>query len=486
MDNFQKKSAMIAIPAGIDTQRILGVFEKQKQKSLLLRSESIADREKRLRSFEAFLLENKGRVREAVYKDFKKPQTESDISELYPVLTEIRHTLAHLSDWAKPQKIDAPLTYLGTRSEVRYEPKGVCLIIAPWNFPFNLCLGPLISCLAAGNTAVIKPSEITPHTSKLIAELISEFFDEDLVAVIEGPQEISSQLLRLPFDHIFFTGSPGVGKIVMKAAAEHLASVTLELGGKSPAIIDESADLKDAAKRIAFGKFLNNGQTCIAPDYVLVHDTIKSKFIQELKSITNKMFGDGGTITESSPNYARVVNRKHFDRLNKALQDAIDQGAKIEMSGTVNKDTHFIHPVILTNVGLNMLVMQEEIFGPILPVLPFKTIDQVISMVNEQPKPLALYVFTNQKSFREKILTQTSAGSVGVNDCVLQFSHPNLPFGGVNNSGIGKSHGHYGFLAFSNEKPVLMQKRGFSVAYLMHPPYTNLRKKLVSLMLRWF
>ena len=470
----------------LESQQMLAIFEKQKKRSLLLRSEKISDRKRRLVELESFLLKNKHRVGEAVFNDFKKPQTESNISEVYPVLTEIRHALAHLDDWAKPQRIDAPLTYLGTRSEVRYEPKGVCLIIAPWNFPFNLCFGPLISCLAAGNTAIIKPSELTPHPSKLIAEFVREFFDEDLVTVFQGNQEVSSQLLALPFDHIFFTGSPGVGKIVMKAAAENLSSVTLELGGKSPAIIDESANLKDAAKRIAFGKFLNNGQTCIAPDYVLVHEQVKEKFIEELKLVVKGMFGENGAIDESSSNYARVVNRKHFDRLNKILQDAVDKGAKIEMSGPVNKDTNFIHPVILTDVGLDTLVMQEEIFGPILPVVPFKTAEQVTYIVNGKPKPLALYVFTNRKSFREKILSETSAGSVGVNDCVLQFTHPNLPFGGVNNSGIGKSHGRYGFLTFSNEKPILKQKRGFSMAYLMHPPYSNFRKKLVDIMLKWF
>ncbi len=272
----------------------------------------------------------------------------------------------------------------------------------------------------------------------------------------------------------------------MKAAAENLASVTLELGGKSPAIIDGSANLKDVAKRIAFGKFLNNGQTCIAPDYVLVHEDVKTKFIEELKEITIRMFGEKEVINESSPNYARVVSRKHFDRLNKILQDAVNKGAKVEMSGPINKETNFIHPVILSNVGFDSIVMQEEIFGPILPIVPFKTIDQVVYTVNEKPKPLALYIFTNRKSFRESILTQTSAGSVGINDCVLQFSHPNLPFGGVNNSGIGKSHGRYGFLSFSNDKPVLKQRSGFSMAYLMHPPYTDFRKKLVAQMLRWF
>ncbi len=360
------------------------------------------------------------------------------------------------------------------------------MIIAPWNFPFNLCFGPLVSCLAAGNTAMIKPSELTPHTSRLIAGLVSEFFDEDLVTVIEGAQETSTQLLNLPFDHIFFTGSPSVGKIVMKAAAENLASVTLELGGKSPAIIDSSANLNDAAKRIAFGKFLNNGQTCIAPDYILVEDKVQVKFIEALKGEIQKMFGQDGTVSEASPNYARIVNRKHFDRLSRILQDAVEKGAKVERSGTANKESNFLHPVILSNVAPNSLAMQDEIFGPILPVVPFHEVDQITYMINGKPKPLALYIFSNRKSFREKILTETSAGSVGINDCVLQFSHPNLPFGGVNNSGLGKSHGRYGFLAFSNEKPILKQKSGFSMSYLLHPPYTNFRKRLVRLMLRWF
>jgi aldehyde dehydrogenase (NAD+) len=470
----------------IDFQRLTDAFEKQKKRSLLLRSESIVDRKKRIKDFENFLMKNRDRIAEAVSNDFKKPKTESDVSELYPVLTEIRHTLEHLDEWARPQKIDAPLTYLGTRSEVRYEPKGVCLIIAPWNFPVNLCFGPLVSCLAAGNTAIIKPSELTPFTSRLISELVKEFFDDGLVTVIEGGQHVSEQLLELPFDHIFFTGSPGVGKLVMKAAAENLTSVTLELGGKSPAIIDASANINDTAKRIAFGKFLNNGQTCIAPDYILIEESIQQKFIEALKEQIQKMFGQDGSLTESSTNYARIVNRRHFDRLNKVIRDAIDKGAKIELSGPVNADTNFIHPVILTNVAPNSSVMQDEIFGPVLPIVPFKSVEQVTYLVNGKTKPLALYIFSTRKSFQEKILSETSAGSVGINECVLQFSHPNLPFGGVNTSGIGKSHGHYGFLAFSNEKPVLRQKSGFAMSYLLHPPYTNLRKKLVGLMLKWF
>ncbi|GHM99947.1 aldehyde dehydrogenase [Cytophagales bacterium WSM2-2] len=474
------------IAEATDIQRLTKTFGQQKSRSLLLRKEKLSDRKKRLRDFEKFLINNRDRIVEAVGKDFKKPPTEVDISELYPVLTEIRHALSHLDEWASPQKIDAPLTYLGTRSEVCYEPKGVCLIIAPWNFPVNLCLGPLASCLAAGNTAIIKPSELTPNTSRLIADLVKEFFEEDLVTVFEGDQIVSEQLLALPFDHIFFTGSPAVGKVVMKAAAEHLSSVTLELGGKSPAVIDATADIKDVSRRIAFGKFLNNGQTCIAPDYVLVEESTQDKFIVALKSEVERMFGHEGNLNESSPSYARIVNQRHFDRINKIINDAIDKGAKVEMSGQANPATNFIHPVILTNVAPDSLAMQNEIFGPVLPVIPFKTIDQVINLINEKPKPLALYVFSNNKSFIEKILSETSAGSVGVNECVLQFTHPNLPFGGVNNSGLGKSHGRYGFIAFSNEKPVLKQKSGFAMSYFLQPPYTSFRKKMVSLLLRWF
>lgn len=470
----------------IDFQRLTDLFERQKKRSLALRNEPISERKKRLKSFERFLLQHRGRIAEAVGNDFKKPTTESDVSELYPVLTEIRHAVAHLDEWSAPQKIDAPLTYLGTRSEVRFEPKGVCLIIAPWNFPVNLCFGPLVSCLAAGNTAIIKPSELTPHTSRVIAEMVKEFFDEDLVAVVEGSVNTSEQLLELPFDHIFFTGSPSVGKVVMRAAAENLSSVTLELGGKSPAIIDATASISDAAKRIAFGKLLNNGQTCIAPDYVLIEEGIQGKFIESLKKEIQKMFGQDGQLNESSSNYGRIVNRKHFDRLNRIIRDAIDRGAKVELSGPVNSETNFIHPVILSNVAPNTLAMTDEIFGPILPIIPFKTAEQVTYIVNGKPKPLALYVFSGSKLFRDKIISETSAGTVCINECVLQFTHPNLPFGGVNNSGIGKSHGKYGFLAFSNEKPVLKQKEGFAMSYLLHPPYTSLRRKIVDLMLKWF
>lgn len=473
-------------PQKTESKTSAGAFARQQKKSLELRLQPVNERKKLIRKFSEFLLANRGRIGQAVHKDFKKPLMEIDLSELYPVLSEIRHTLANLNEWAKPRKVDAPLAYFGTRSEVRFEPKGVCLIIAPWNYPFSLCFGPLISCLAAGNTAIIKPSEMTPNTATLIRELTAEFFDEDVVTVFEGGQEISSELLSLPFDHIFFTGSPGVGKVIMKAAAEHLTSVTLELGGKSPALIDSTASIRDAAKRIAFGKFLNNGQTCIAPDYILVHEKVCDSFIEALKREVVELFGDDGKIDENCSSYARIVNQKHYQRLSKLLEDAVALGAKVELGGVVNSATNFIHPMILSNVPLNARMMEEEIFGPLLPIITYQRDEEAISLINSKPKPLALYIFSNNKSFRKKVLAATSAGSVCINECVIQFTHPNLPFGGVNNSGMGKSHGQSGFLEFSNQKPVLRQMNRFSSISLVYPPFKPKLKAMVNLMLRYF
>jgi len=476
---------METIDVDLQIPRIARVLAAQKIKSIVLRSESIKSRKEQLKKLRDWILANHEKIKQAIHADFKKPLPEVDTSEIYPVVTELRLAISNLETWSKPKKIDAPLTYIGTRSEVRVEPKGVCLIVAPWNFPFNLCIGPLVSCLAAGNTAIIKPSELTPHTSELIQAMVAEIFEEDRVAVIQGGAKISSYLLNLPFDHIFFTGSSAIGKIVMKAAAQNLASVTLELGGKSPTIIDSTANLVDAAKRIAFGKFLNNGQTCIAPDYILVEEKIKDRFIDLLRTSVLKLFGEQYIISESSPNYARIVNDRHFSRINQLIQEAIQKGAKLEMSGVSNEQTRFIHPIILSDVARDSKIMEEEIFGPVLPILTFKEPQEVVQIINTKPKPLALYIFTGNNNFKENILSQTSAGSVVINDCVLQFTHPNLPFGGVNNSGLGKSHGQFGFMSFSNEKPVLSQKKGFSSPYLLYPPYTNSMKKLVNILLRW-
>ncbi|MFZ5972976.1 MAG: aldehyde dehydrogenase family protein [Bacteroidota bacterium] len=470
----------------IANQTLKNLFEGQQRYSRELRHAPLRERKGHLRKLRAWLLAHRTELALAVKKDLGKSETDAEIAELFPVLVEIGHVLEHLDSWARPKKVDAPLTYLGTRSEIRYEPKGVCLIIGPWNFPFMLCISPLVSCLAAGNTAVLKPSEITPHTSHFIRQMVGELFEPNLVAVVEGGPEVSTELLKLPFDHIFFTGSPAVGKIVMRAAADNLSSVTLELGGKSPAIIDATARLADAAKRIAFGKFLNNGQTCIAPDYILIDEKVKEPFTTLLQKEIAALFGKGGQVTENASDYSRIVSKRHFQRLHQLVDDAIQRGARPLLSGQANAETLFFPPMLLDQVPLDAALMEEEIFGPVLPIIGLTDIGQAIQLVNQKPKPLSLYIFSNSNAFRERVLQQTSAGTVAINDCVLQFTHPNIPFGGVNNSGIGKAHGHYGFLAFSNEKPVVKQKGGVTNAYFFYPPYTRTSKRLLNFLFRWF
>jgi aldehyde dehydrogenase (NAD+) len=468
------------------THTLPELFQHQKQHSLSLRSQKPIHRKRTLMKLRAWLLKHQAELEEAIHADFQKPKVEILTTELFPVLGELNFAIRNLLEWAKPTKVDAPLTYLGTRSEIRYEPKGVCLIIAPWNYPFNLCVGPLVSCLAAGNTAFIKPSELTPQTASFVSRMCREIFDPKEVIVVEGGPEISTALLKLPFDHIFFTGSPAVGKIVMRAASEHLSSVTLELGGKSPVIVDATANPIDAAKRIAFGKFFNNGQTCIAPDYALVHESIHDEFLAALKKQVFDLFGQGGDVEETSGDYARIVNQRHFERVDALIKDAINQGAKPALSGEGNVVNRFLPPTILTDVPAYCRIMEEEIFGPVLPIARFSDASEVIGIINGKPKPLSLYIFSNSSSFKEKIMTHTSAGAVAINECVIHFAHHLLPFGGVNNSGLGKCHGHWGFLAFSNEKPVLKQKRGFTNAYSFYPPYTPLKRRLVNFFMQWF
>lgn len=461
------------------------IFIQCQQAIPSLRTEPLAERKKRLSALRQWIHKNRIKIQEAAYADFRKPSMEVDATEIFHVLNEIKVALNSIDCWAAPRKIDAPLYLAGTRSWIRYEPRGVCLIIAPWNYPFSLAVGPLVSALASGNSVIIKPSEITPSVSALISRMCTELFDPSIVSACEGGVAVSQALLSLPFDHIFFTGSPTVGRIVMKAAAEHLTSITLELGGKSPAIITRNAQINDAAERIAMGKFMNNGQTCIAPDYVLVDETIAPQFTTALISKTKALFAPDGNFGNSN-DYSRIVNEAHFLRVQALLQDAIDRGAHISWKGDADQSTRFMHPVILTEVPADSRVMQEEIFGPILPLVSFREIDDALAMINSKPKALALYLFTSDKRLRERVLTETSSGTVCINDCGVQFLHHELPFGGVNNSGIGKSHGHFGFLAFSNEKPVLKQKTGLTAVKAFYPPFTNTSKRLMDWFLRLF
>ncbi|HEY0652806.1 MAG TPA: aldehyde dehydrogenase family protein [Chryseosolibacter sp.] len=460
-------------------------FSAMKNGLLALRTEPIKNRKERLAKLRSWIHTHRTAIHEAMYADFRKPSVEVDAIEIFHVLNEIKLALTNLEDWARPKKIDAPITMIGTRSVIQYEPRGLCLVISPWNYPFSLAVGPMVSALAAGNAIILKPSEMTPRVSSLLKSMVKEIFDDKIVTVFEGGPEVSKHLLTLPFDHIFFTGSPAIGKVVMKAAADNLTSVTLELGGKSPTVITASANINDAAQRTAVAKFVNNGQTCVAPDYIFVDEKIAAKYTEAFIRHTKKLFADNGNF-ETSNSYCRIVNDKHFARLNDLLQDALTQGAKLELGGNADKASRFMPPMVLTQVPASARIMNEEIFGPIVPIISYSDLGEVISSINSKPKALALYVYSNDRATTNRILRETSSGAACVNESGIHFLHHNLPFGGVNNSGIGKSHGHYGFLAFSNEKPVLKQKSGFTSVRAFYPPYTSVSKKLMDWFLKLF
>tara|TARA_Y100000780_G_scaffold229746_1_gene250191 strand:- start:449 stop:1897 length:1449 start_codon:yes stop_codon:yes gene_type:complete len=426
--------------------------------------------------------QNESKIIQACAADFGKPSSEVMLTEILPVLQEIKHTKRHLRDWARPKRAKASLGVFGTKSYVRPEPKGICLIISPWNYPFNLAVGPLVSAIAAGNGVIIKPSEMTPNTSELIASIISKCFPSDLVAVVQGDTLTAKGLVSLPFDHIFFTGSSLVGKLVMEAAAKNLTSVTLELGGKSPTIVGPKANIKKSVRNIVWGKYTNNGQTCIAPDHLYIHVDIAEEFTNCLRNEIKRVYGKTVTKQKSSPDYCRIVSLSHFKRITNLLKDAESKGARIIQGGESDENTRFIAPTIILNPSDNMQIMQEELFGPLLPVIEFKDIDLVIEKINANPKPLALYVFDERKSFVSKIIDRTSSGAVGVNLTVTHFLHPKLPFGGVNNSGIGAAHGEYGFKEFSHFKSTM--ENHHSITHMLFPPYNLRVRTLISSLIR--
>ncbi len=436
----------------------------------------LAERRAALEKLSRTIRNNDAAIIAALKADFEKPEAETILSEILPVTQEIRHTLRHLKRWMRPQRYAPSLATFGTSAQVIPQARGVCLIIAPWNYPFNLCFGPLVSCLAAGNSAILKPSEMTPATSALIARVIAETFPPDLVTVIEGGKDVSQALLALPFDHIFFTGSPAVGRIVMAAAAKNLASVTLELGGKSPAIVGPDADIENAAAWIAFGKFVNAGQTCIAPDHLFVHSSVKERFLVALRARIAKAYGRG-----TSPHLAKIVNEHHARRVSALLDDAKSKGAKVLAGGTAQGRN--IEPTLVEAITPEMEIDREEIFGPILPVIAYDEIEQVLARINARPKPLSLYIFDRNKERVDRILAATSSGGAGVNLTMLHYTHAELPFGGVNNSGIGAAHGYHGFRAFSHERAVLRNR--FSAATLIFPPYEGLARRLIALAKRF-
>lgn len=458
------------------------VFDAQRETALRLRTSTAAERIAKLKRLKEALLANTEALYEAAWQDFKKPPIEVDLTEIMPVVAEINDAVRNVKKWMKPHGVWPTRMMMGTKAWLRYEPKGRCLVISPWNYPVNLSFGPLASAIAAGNTVIIKPSEMTPHAAALMTRIIRETFPENEVAVFEGEVAVSTELLSLPFDHIFFTGSPAVGKIVMASAAKHLTSVTLELGGKSPTIIDKSANLKLAAQTILWGKYTNNGQTCIAPDHIYVHAEVKDAFVKHCVDLIHDTYGATAQEQQKSPYLARVVNPRHAQRIKNLLDDAVTQGATVLCGGTADVDDSFVAPTLLENIPEDAKIMSQEIFGPLLPIISYQSLDEVVARINADEKPLALYIWSKTEANIDKVIKNTSSGGACINHAVVHFLHMNLPFGGVNNSGIGSGHGHFGFKAFSHERAVVRTR--IMMARMFFPPYTELSRKLVKIVMK--
>ncbi|MER0466507.1 aldehyde dehydrogenase family protein [Bacillus cabrialesii subsp. cabrialesii] len=435
-----------------DIQR---VFQLQKKQQKALRASTAEQRREKLQRFLDSVVAHEEEIIEAIRKDVRKPYHEVKKAEIEGTKKAIRDNMNNLEKWMAPKEVGSSLSP-EANGILMYEPKGVTLILGPWNYPFMLTMAPLAASLAAGNSSIVKLSDFTMNTSNIAAKVIRDAFDEKEVAIFEGEVEVATELLDQPFDHIFFTGSTNVGKIVMTAAAKHLASVTLELGGKSPTIIDSEYDLMDAAKKIAVGKFVNAGQTCIAPDYLFIKKDVQDKFAGILQTIVNAGFMEDDHNPDRSK-FTQIVNDRNFNRVKDLFDDAIEKGAEVVFGGVFDASDRTISPTVLKNVTPDMKIMQEEIFAPILPMMNYEDIDEVIDYVNDRDKPLALYVFSHNQDLIDNVLQHTTSGNAAINDVVVHFSDVNLPFGGVNTSGIGSYHGVYGFKEFSHEKGVFIQ-----------------------------
>jgi acyl-CoA reductase-like NAD-dependent aldehyde dehydrogenase len=413
------------------------------------------------------------KVLEAVKADLQKPEAEAYITEI-GVVKEIDYALKHLRAWAKPKKVPLSLEQLPAQGRIYAEPLGLVLIISPWNYPFQLAIAPLVGAIAAGNCALLKPSELAPATSRAIADLVQQTFDPAYIAAVEGGVEVSQAVLAEKFDHIFFTGSTAIGKIVMEAAAKHLTPVTLELGGKSPCIVDADVQVEYAAKRIVWGKFLNAGQTCVAPDYLLVDRRIKPALLEAIEQTIQAFYGDDPV---KSPDLARMINAKHFSRVAGLLASG-----SVAIGGQTSAAEKYIAPTVLDRVSWDDLVMQDEIFGPVLPVLEYDQLGEAIAQINARPKPLALYIFSKNPQVQQQVLEQTTSGGVCVNDTIMQIAPSTLPFGGVGDSGIGSYHGKAGFDTFSHFKSVLHKPFWLDLPW-RYPPYEGkmaLLKRLIG------
>ena len=420
--------------------------------------------------------DNEDTICEALKLDMNKPKFEAYVGEIAMVTNEIDYAIRHLKSWARPKRVMTPLVHFPAKSRIYSEPLGVVLIIGTWNYPIQLILSPLVGAMAAGNCSILKPSRMAPHTSDLIARMVTENFDPGLLAVVQGGSEDVKALLENRFDHIFFTGGASVGRIIAEAAARKLTPVTLELGGKSPCLVDREVHLDYAARRITWGKFFNAGQTCVAPDYLMVHTSIKNELLERISGYIGEFYGED---PHKSPDYARIINDKHFDRLSGLLEEG-----DILIGGKTNSADKYIAPTVIDNVSWDHKIMQEEIFGPLLPVIEYEDLAQAVSTISQRPKPLSFYFFSTNKGTQERILRDTTAGGCTINDTIVHLSTNTLPFGGVGESGTGKYHGQASFDVFSNKKSVLYRSFLLDLK-LRYAPYGN-KLPWVKKMLRYF
>ncbi|CAM4293654.1 aldehyde dehydrogenase [Gillisia limnaea] len=449
--------------AEISKNKIENIHKAQKAFQASHQTKSLDFRIDMLKKLKSAVSQYEERILEALWKDLHKSGEEAYLTEISILTQEIDFHIKNLKKWVKPQKVPNPVYLFPSTGRIYYEPLGVVLIIAPWNYPFQLMMNPLVGAIAAGCCAILKPSESTVHIAAVMDEMIHTTFDENYIALVQGDQEIGEYLLKQHFDKIFFTGSTKVGKIVMKAAAENITPVILELGGKSPGIVDENADIDLAAKRIAWGKTINSGQTCIAPDYLLVHHSVKEELIQKIPVYLEEMYGKD---LQKSKYYARIVHQEAYD----SLVDLLDKSkGNIRYSGTSSREELFLHPTIvdMTSPETDSL-MQQEIFGPILPVITYTNLKEAISFINSGEKPLALYYFGKSKP-AEEVIRKTSSGGVCINDTLMHIANHHLPFGGVGNSGFGRYHGKESFLAFSNQRAVLNSPTWMDIPFKYAP-----------------
>ena len=453
---------------------IVSVFERLQQSYVLGKTKTYAWRKAQLEALQRMLSENEAAFVEALNADLGKSEAEAFTTEIGFLLSDIQHTKKHLRQWMKARKVSTPLLAQPARSSLQPEPLGTVLIIGAWNYPVQLTLAPYVAALAAGNCALLKPSELAPASSALMASLIPRYLDGDAVAVVEGDKDVASELLSLPFDHIFYTGGEAVGKIVMAAAARNLTPVTLELGGKSPCVVDANTDITTTARRIVWGKWTNAGQTCIAPDYVLVERSCADALIDKLGKEIIRQFGNQPL---QSKDYGRIVNERHLARLTQYTE-----GHEIVIGGQIDEAQMKLAPTVILNPDIDTPVMQEEIFGPVLPVIEVSSVSEAIDFIKRRHKPLAAYLFSESPSMQQQFVEEVSAGSVCINDTIMFMANPQLPFGGVGNSGMGRYHGKFGFDTFSHLKSVMKRSFWFDVAIRYAPSSARKRFLLKKLL----